>query len=63
MVRRCARDLFGLRTIEDLFVVIATLADLPPTRAALQLLTDTALRASTLEPALTWRARLYRARR
>lgn len=47
------RDLFGLRTIEDLFVVIATLADPPPTRAALQLLTDTALRASTLEPALT----------
>jgi hypothetical protein len=47
-----ARDLFELRTIEDLFVVVATLADLPPTREALRMLETAASRASTIEPAL-----------
>jgi 23S rRNA G2445 N2-methylase RlmL len=37
-----ARDLFALRTIEDLFVVVAVLRDLPPTMAALKLLRDAA---------------------
>ena len=48
-----ARDLMQLRTIEDLFVVIATLPDLPPTRDALRTLEQTANRATTIEPALT----------
>jgi len=47
------RDLMELRTIEDLFVVIATLPDLPPTRDALRTLEQTANRATTIEPALT----------
>src|SRR5690349_17786717 len=44
-----ARDLMELRTIEDLFVVIATLPDLPPTRDALGVLEQTANRATTIE--------------
>jgi len=48
-----ARDLMQLRTIEDLFVVIATLPDLPPTRDALRTLEQAANRATTIEPALT----------
>jgi tRNA (guanine6-N2)-methyltransferase len=48
-----ARDLMELRTIEDLFVVIATLPDLPPTRDALRALEQAANRATTVEPALT----------
>jgi 23S rRNA G2445 N2-methylase RlmL len=47
-----ARDLFDLRTIEDLFVVIATLDRPPPAREALKLLEGLAARASTVEPAL-----------
>jgi tRNA (guanine6-N2)-methyltransferase len=48
-----ARDLMELRTIEDLFVVIATLPDLPPTRDALRTLEQAANRTTTIEPALT----------
>jgi tRNA (guanine6-N2)-methyltransferase len=48
-----ARDLIGLRTIEDVFVVITTLLDLPPTRDALRMLEQAANRATTVEPALT----------
>ena len=48
-----ARDLMELRTIEDLFVVLATLPDLPPTRDALGALEQAANRATTVEPALT----------
>jgi tRNA (guanine6-N2)-methyltransferase len=48
-----ARDLMELRTIEDLFVVVATLPSLPPTRDALGVLEQTANRATTIEPALT----------
>src|SRR3954447_15954216 len=48
-----ARDLIELCTIEDLFVVVATLPDLPPTRDALGLLSQLANRATTIEPALT----------
>jgi 23S rRNA G2445 N2-methylase RlmL len=48
-----ARDLMQLRTIEDLFVVLATLPDLPPTRDALAVLSQIANRATTIEPALT----------
>jgi 23S rRNA G2445 N2-methylase RlmL len=48
-----ARDLFDLRTIEDLFVVVATLADLPPTREGLRALEQAAARATAVEPALT----------
>ncbi len=48
-----ARDLMELRTIEDLFVVLATLPDLPPTRDALRALEQAANRATTIEPALT----------
>ncbi len=47
-----ARDLFELRTIEDLFVVIATLDRPPPTRDTLKLLENLAARATTIEPAL-----------
>jgi 23S rRNA G2445 N2-methylase RlmL len=47
-----ARDLLELRTIEDLFVVVATLPDLPPTREALRALEQAASRASNVEPAL-----------
>jgi tRNA (guanine6-N2)-methyltransferase len=48
-----AGDLMSLRTIEDLFVVLATLPDLPPTRDALRTLEQAANRATTVEPALT----------
>ena len=48
-----ARDLMQLRTIEDLFVLVATLPDLPPTRDALGVLEQAANRAATVEPALT----------
>src|SRR3954463_5948632 len=48
-----ARDLMGLRTIEDLFVVVATLPALPPTRDARGMLEQAANRATTIEPALT----------
>ena len=47
-----ARELFGLRMIEDLFVVVATLTDLPPTREGLRLLETTAARAPAIEAAL-----------
>jgi 23S rRNA G2445 N2-methylase RlmL len=47
-----ALDLFELRTIEDLFVVLATLDRPPTSREALKLLEATALRATTVEPAL-----------
>src|SRR5690242_13051857 len=47
-----ARDLIALRTIEDLFVILATLPDLPPTRDALRALEQAASRATTVEPAL-----------
>jgi tRNA (guanine6-N2)-methyltransferase len=47
-----ALDLFDLRTIEDVFVVIATLDHPPPTRETLKLLESLAARASTVEPAL-----------
>ena len=46
------RDLFALRSIEDLFVVVATLADLPASREALRLLETAAARAPTIESAL-----------
>ena len=46
-------DLMELRTIEDLFVIVATLPDLPPTRDALRTLEQIANRATTIEPALT----------
>jgi tRNA (guanine6-N2)-methyltransferase len=45
------RDLFALRTIEDLFVLVAALPELPPTAAALRLLRDAAASAP-LDPAL-----------
>src|SRR5215213_7671756 len=48
-----ARDLMQLRTIEDLFVVVATLPGLPPTRDALRALEQAANLATTIEPALT----------
>ena len=48
-----ALDLFELRTIEDLFVVIATLDRPPPTREALKLLESLAARATTVEAAMT----------
>ncbi len=48
-----ARDLMELRTIEDLFVVVATLPDLPPTRDALAVLEQLANRTTLIEPALT----------
>src|SRR5215213_318805 len=48
-----ARDLMELRTIEDLFVVVATLPAVPPTRDALGVLEQAANRATTIEPALT----------
>src|SRR5215211_3980607 len=47
-----ARDLMALRTIEDLFVIITTLPDLPPTRDALRALEQAASRAATVDPAL-----------
>lgn len=46
------RDLLALRTIEDLFVVVATLPDPPPTREALKLLESAIARAPGLESAL-----------
>ncbi len=46
------RDLFELRTIEDLFVVVATLEGPPPTREALRLLEAAAARTAAIEPAL-----------
>src|SRR5439155_10388036 len=45
------RDLLALRTIEDLFVVVAALPNPPPTIAALRLLKDTAA-AMPVEPVL-----------
>jgi 23S rRNA G2445 N2-methylase RlmL len=45
------RDLLALRTVEDVFVVVATLPGLPPTATALRLLRDTAM-AMPIEPAL-----------
>ncbi len=45
------RDLLALRTIEDLFVVVAALPKPPPTIAALRLLKDTAA-AMPVEPGL-----------
>jgi 23S rRNA G2445 N2-methylase RlmL len=45
------RDLFALRTVEDVFVLVAALPDLPPTAAALRLLRDAAA-SSPLDPAL-----------
>lgn len=48
-----ARELLALRTIEDLFVVVATLPELPPTREALRMLEQATIRATAVEPALT----------
>jgi 23S rRNA G2445 N2-methylase RlmL len=45
------RDLLTLRTIEDLFAVVLTLDDLPPTREALRTLETAIVRAKTFEPA------------
>jgi 23S rRNA G2445 N2-methylase RlmL len=45
------QDLLELRTVEDIFAVVATLPDLPPNTNALRLLRDTAA-AMPLEPAL-----------
>jgi tRNA (guanine6-N2)-methyltransferase len=45
------RDLFALRTVEDLFALVATLHELPPTIAALRLLKDAAA-SMPVEPAL-----------
>lgn len=47
-----ARDLLELRTVEDIFVVLATLPDVPPTREALRALEQAAVRATAVEPAL-----------
>jgi 23S rRNA G2445 N2-methylase RlmL len=47
-----ARDLLELRTVEDVFVVLVTLPDLPPTREALRALEQAVGRATTLDPAL-----------
>ena len=47
-----ARELLALRTIEDLFAVVATLPELPPTREALRMLEQAAGRATTIEPVL-----------
>lgn len=46
------RDLFELRTIEDLFVVVAALDDMPATRAGLRLLEETVVRAPAVEAGL-----------
>lgn len=46
------RDLFALRTIEDLFAVVATLENPPTTRDALRLIEAQLLRATAVEPAL-----------
>jgi 23S rRNA G2445 N2-methylase RlmL len=45
------RDLLALRTVEDVFAVVATLPRLPPTAAGLRLLRDAAA-AMPVEPAL-----------
>jgi tRNA (guanine6-N2)-methyltransferase len=45
------RDLFALRTVEDLFAVVAVLPRLPPSAAGLRLLRDAAA-AMPVEPAL-----------
>jgi tRNA (guanine6-N2)-methyltransferase len=45
-------DLLALRTIEDLFVVVATLPETPPTRDGLRVLEGSMARAMTMEPAL-----------
>jgi 23S rRNA G2445 N2-methylase RlmL len=45
------RDLFGLRTVEDLFVLVARLPNLPPTFAALRQLRDMTASAA-IDPAL-----------
>lgn len=56
------RELFELRTVEDLFEVIFTLRDLPPVYSALDLLKDAAKKATTIEGALG-RARLLKPNR
>jgi 23S rRNA G2445 N2-methylase RlmL len=43
------RDLMALRTIEDLFVVVVTLADMPSSREALRRLESAAVRATTFD--------------
>lgn len=53
-----AGDLLALRTVEDVFVVVAHLADLPPTRDALRTLEQATARATTIEPALSLARRL-----
>ena len=45
------RDLFALRTVEDLFVVVAELPDVPPTREGLRAL-EAAAGAAGVEAAL-----------
>ena len=47
-----ARDLFALRTIEDLFVVVLKLDDLPTSRDALRIIEPAVARAATFETAL-----------
>ncbi|HEX6289557.1 MAG TPA: hypothetical protein VFZ66_10220 [Herpetosiphonaceae bacterium] len=46
------QKIFDLRTIEDLFVVVATIADLPRTFQGLQVLERAVSRAATVEAAL-----------
>lgn len=46
------QDLFDLRTIEDLFVLVVSQSDLPPVYAGLRLLTD-AVKAAQMEDAFT----------
>lgn len=53
-----AEDLLALRTVEDVFAIVATLDHPPPTRAALQLLETAGLRATTIEPALALQRQL-----
>src|SRR5919199_1913512 len=43
------RELMALRTVEDLFVVVAALGDLPSSREALRRLETAAVRATTVE--------------
>jgi len=47
-----ADGLFGLRTVEDLFVVVAELPDVPPTREGLRALESAAARAAGVEAGL-----------
>jgi tRNA (guanine6-N2)-methyltransferase len=46
------RDLFALRTIEDLFAVVATIPNLPTSRTGLRVLETTAASAPAVEAAL-----------